>query len=106
MFNIYIYIYIYIGKVNLSLCLTNEYIAMKPYGAMDTCFIDLGSCWMIAAELTPLEFNSRGKNRQYQSNRRLRGPRSRSGRCGGVKLLTLPEFELWLLGHPAHTASC
>ena len=45
-----------------------------------------------------------GKHPQYLLNRRLSGPQSQSG-CfrEQYNLLPLPEFEPWLLGHPAHS---
>jgi hypothetical protein len=51
---------------------------------------------------THLPLYRRGKSPRYPFDRRLGGPQSRSGRCGGVKnVIPLPGFEPGYVGHPA-----
>jgi hypothetical protein len=47
-------------------------------------FLDLSTRWRWVVGFTPRPFNPRGKSPQYPLDRRLGGPQSRSGRCGGA----------------------
>jgi hypothetical protein len=51
-------------------------------GRIDSHFLDLGTCWMWVVSFTPRPLYPRGKSPQYQLDRRLGGPQSRSGRLG------------------------
>jgi hypothetical protein len=56
-------------------------------------FLDLGTRWRQAVSFTALPLYPRGYSTQYPWDRRLGGPRSRSGRCG-------EETNVTLLGKP------
>jgi hypothetical protein len=58
---------------------------MKAYGGVD--FLDLGTSWRWVVSFTPRPFYPREKSPWYPLDRRLCGPRSRSGRRGEEKVL-------------------
>jgi hypothetical protein len=56
--------------------------------------LHLGTKWRRVASFTPRPFYPRGNGPRYPLDRRLGGPKSRSGRCGVEKdLLPLPGIE-------------
>jgi hypothetical protein len=78
-----------IGKVKLSLCLTNY--ALRHEGVLGSVCIyphclDLGTSWRWVVRFTPLPLSTRGKSPRYPLDRRQGGPQSRSGRRGEEKI--------------------
>jgi hypothetical protein len=55
--------------------------------------LDLGTRWRRMVTFTPWPLYPRRNRSRCPLNRRLGGLQSRSGRCGGRKILTLPGFE-------------
>jgi hypothetical protein len=49
-------------------------------------FVELGNSWRWVVSFTSWPLYSRGKSPQYQLDRRLGGPHSRSGHCGDTSL--------------------
>jgi hypothetical protein len=68
-------------NVKLSLCLTKHH-AMKTYwgsAVIAPSILDLGTRWKWVVSFTPLPLYPQGRNPWHPLNRRLGGPRSRSG---------------------------
>jgi hypothetical protein len=67
-------------------------------------FLHLATRWRWVVSFTPLKLYPRGTSPQYQLDRRLGGPQSRSGCCGEEKKLALPGIEprpsLYRLSYP------
>jgi hypothetical protein len=61
-------------------------------------FIDLGTGWKWVVSFTPRPLYPRRKNPRCPLDRRLGGPQSRSGSCGGQKILYCRELNA---GSPA-----
>jgi hypothetical protein len=57
-----------------------------------------GTGWRWVVSFGPRPLYPRRKSPRYPSDKRLGGPQNRSGRCGGEKILHLPESSP---GHPA-----
>jgi hypothetical protein len=71
--------------------LLTEHHAMKAYwgnGRIASCVRDLGTRGKLVVSFMPLPLYSRGRSPLYQLDRRLRGPRSRSGRGSEAEELT------------------
>jgi hypothetical protein len=81
-------------KVKLSRCLST-----LPSRRMEECryssiILDLGIRWKLVVSFMPPLLYPSGKSHWYPLDRRMGGPQSQSGCCGGNKnLLPLPGIE-------------
>jgi hypothetical protein len=64
---------------------------MKEEWMYSATILVLGTRWRWVVSFTPRPLYSRGKSPRYPLDRRLDGPQSRYGRCGGEKFLDLTE---------------
>jgi hypothetical protein len=74
-------------------------------GCIDPRFLDLSTSWRWKVSLTPRQMNPRGKSPVFHWIRVLVGPRAGLDDVEEREVLTLPELELRLLGHPPHSQS-
>jgi hypothetical protein len=93
------------GKVVPVLNLLSTIPLICMGGCIVPCYLDLSTTWTGVVSFMPGPLNSRRKP-LYPLHRRLGGPQSRSGRCGGDKILDpTGTRNSRLLGRPARSQS-